>query len=135
MEISALPIWYRKAAVEEVRIDKWLWAARFFKSRTLAAAACTGGKVGLNDQSAKPSKVVRAGDLLKITLPRAKRVVRVVALSDRRGPGADAALLYEDLTPAPPPRGTRIPPPVYRPPGAGRPTKRERRLMDHLTGW
>jgi len=121
--------------VEEVRIDKWLWAARFFKSRTLAAAACNGGKVGLNDQSAKPSKVVRAGDLLKITLPRAKRVVRVVALSDRRGPGADAALLYEDLTPAPPPRGTRIPPPVYRPPGAGRPTKRERRLMDHLTGW
>ena len=135
MEISALPIWYRKAAVEEVRIDKWLWAARFFKSRTLAAAACTGGKVGLNDQSAKPSKVVRAGDLLKITLPRAKRVVRVVALSDRRGPGADAALLYEDLTPAPPPRGARIPPPLYRPPGAGRPTKRERRLMDHLTGW
>src|SRR6266508_1871048 len=86
MEISALPIWYRKAAVEEVRIDKWLWAARVFKSRTLAAAACNGGKVGLNDQNAKPPKVVRAGAMLKITLPRAKRVVRVVALSDRPSP-------------------------------------------------
>src|SRR5437867_12371155 len=116
--------------MEEVRSDKWLWAARFFKSRTLAAAACDGGKVDVNDQAAKPSKVVRAGDRLKITLPRAKRVVRVVALSDRRGPGADAALLYEDLTPPPPPREARPSPPAYRAPGAGRPTKRERRRMD-----
>ena len=119
--------------VEEVRIDKWLWAARFFKSRTLAAAACNGGKVDVNDQAAKPSRAVRAGDLLKITLPRAKRVVRVATLTDRRGPGADAARLYEDLTPPPPPRESRIPPPAYRPPGSGRPTKRERRLMDRLT--
>ena len=119
--------------VEEVRIDKWLWAARFFKSRTLAAAACNGGKVDVNDQAAKPSRVVRAGDLLKITLPRAKRVVRVATLTDRRGPGADAARLYEDLTPPPPPREARTPPPAYRPPGSGRPTKRQRRLMDRLT--
>ncbi len=119
--------------MDDVRIDKWLWAARFFKSRTLAAAACHGGKVDVNDQAAKPSRAVRAGDLLKVTLPRAKRIVRVVALSDRRGPGADAALLYEDLTP-PRPREARIPPPAYRPPGAGRPTKRERRLTDRLTG-
>ena len=119
--------------VEEVRIDKWLWAARFFKSRTLAAAACNGGKVDVNDQAAKPSRVVRAGDLLKITLPRAKRVVRVATLTDRRGPGAAAARLYEDLTPPPPPREARIAPTAYRPPGAGRPTKRERRLMDRLT--
>jgi len=119
--------------MEEVRIDKWLWAARFFKSRTLAAAACNGGKVDVNDQAAKPSRVVRAGDLLKITLPRAKRVVRVATLTDRRGPGADAARLYEDLTPPPPPREARTPPPAYRPPGSGRPTKRQRRLMDRLT--
>jgi len=119
--------------VEEVRIDKWLWAARFFKSRTLAAAACNGGKVDVNDQAVKPSRVVRAGDLLKITLPRAKHVVRVATLTDRRGPGAAAARLYEDLTPPPPPREARIAPTAYRPPGAGRPTKRERRLMDRLT--
>ena len=119
--------------MEEARIDKWLWAARFFKSRTLAAAACDGGKVNVNDQAAKPSKAVRAGDLLTITLPRGKRVVRVVALAARRGPGAQAALLYEDLTPPPPPGAARIRPPVYRAPGAGRPTKRERRMLERLT--
>src|SRR5512144_2608113 len=98
------PLWYRKVAVmDDVRIDKWLWAARFFKSRTLAAAACRGGKVDVNDQAARPSRNVRTGDLLKITLPRARRVVRILGLSDRRGPSADAVLLYEDLTAPPPP--------------------------------
>ena len=121
--------------MDDVRVDKWLWAARFFKSRTLAAAACRGGKVDVNDQAARPSRAVRAGDLLKVTLPRARRVVRVVALSDRRGPGAGAALLYQDLTPPSPPGEARIPPPPYRPPGSGRPTKRERRVMDRLSGW
>jgi len=115
-----------------MRLDKWLWAARFFKSRTRAAAACDGGKVDVNDQAAKPSRVVRPGDLLEITLPRGKKIVRVAALSDRRGPGVQAALLYADLTPPPPPRETRIPPPVIRPRGLGRPTKRERRLIDRL---
>ena len=116
----------------DLRLDKWLWAARFFKSRTLAAAACDGGKVDVNEQAAKPSRVVRPGDLLHITLPRSKKIVRVTALSDRRGPGAVAKLLYEDLTPPPPPRETRVPPPAVRPPGAGRPTKRERRQIDRL---
>jgi ribosome-associated heat shock protein Hsp15 len=119
--------------MDDVRIDKWLWAARFFKSRTLAAAACRGGKVDVNDQAARPSRAVRAGDLLKVTFPRARRIVRIVALSDRRGSGAHAAALYEDLTP-PAPVEARIPPPVYRPSGSGRPTKRERRLTDRLRG-
>lgn len=117
-----------------VRLDKWLWAARLFKSRTLAAHACHGGKVDVNEQAAKPSRDVKAGDLLSITLPRGKRIVRVVALSERRESGAQAALLYEDLTPPAPPREIRAAP-VYRPPGAGRPTKRERRRMDRLTRW
>src|SRR5713101_1574045 len=91
-------LWYRKAAaMNDVRVDKWLWAARFFKSRTLAAAACSGGKVDVNDQAAKPSRVLRPGDIVRITLPRGKRIVRVSALSDRRGSGVQAALLYEDL--------------------------------------
>src|SRR5215813_2679674 len=106
--------------MDDLRIDKWLWAARFFKSRTLAAAACRGGKVDVNDQVARPSRAVRPGDLLKITLPRVRRIVRVVSLSDRRGPGTDAALLYQDLTPARPTEA-RIPAPVYRPSGSGRP--------------
>jgi ribosome-associated heat shock protein Hsp15 len=119
--------------VEQVRLDKWLWAARFFKSRTLAAHACQGGKVDLNDQAAKPARAVRAGDLLQITLPHGKRIVRVVGLSERREAGARAALLYEDLTPPAPPREARITP-AFRTPGAGRPTKRDRRLMERLTG-
>ncbi len=123
---------YGKPVMADLRLDKWLWAARFFKSRTLATAACDGGKVDVNEQAAKPSRAVRPGDLLHITLPRAKKIVRVTALSDRRGPGAQAKLLYEDLTPPPPPREARAAPPAVRPPGAGRPTKRERRLIDRL---
>jgi ribosome-associated heat shock protein Hsp15 len=118
--------------MEEMRIDKWLWTARLFKSRTLAAHACQGGKVDVNDQAAKPSRTVRPGDMLHVTLPRGKRIVRVLALSVRRGSGAQAALLYEDLTPPPPPKEVRVLP-VYRPTGAGRPTKRDRRLTDRLT--
>src|SRR5215467_880303 len=122
--LAIAPIWYRKAAVmNDIRVDKWLWAARFFKSRTLAAAACSGGKVDVNDQAVKPSRVLREGDLLKVTLPRVRKVVRVVALSDRRGPGAEAQLLYEDLTPPPPPSEVRLAAVAHRLPGMGRPTK------------
>src|SRR5499425_443586 len=123
---------YRTHVMPEMRLDKWLWVARFFKSRTLATGACDGGKVDLNEQAAKPARTVRPGDLLHITLPRAKKIVKVAALSERRGPGAEAARLYEDLSPPPPPRELRIPPAVIRPRGLGRPTKRERRLIDRL---
>ena len=126
---------YGKNQMSDVRIDKWLWAARFFKSRTLAAAACNGGKVHVNGDAAKPSKTVRPGDLLRVTLPRIRRIVRVSALAERRGGAGDAAVLYDDLTPPPPPREARPGPPAYRPPGAGRPTKRERRRIDRLADW
>jgi ribosome-associated heat shock protein Hsp15 len=117
-----------------LRIDKWLWAARFFKTRGLAAGACTGGKVDVNDEAAKPAKSVRTGDTIKITLPHGRRrIVKVRALDDRRGPASVAQALYEDLTPPEPPRARQAPPP-YRPPGAGRPTKRERRQLNRLTG-
>ncbi len=114
-------------------MDKWLWAARFFKTRSLAAAACAGGKVDVKGEAAKPAKAVRVGDMLHVTLPRDKRVVRVLALSGARGPAPVARALYEDLTPPKPPRARQAPPP-YRPPGAGRPTKRERRELERLRG-
>jgi ribosome-associated heat shock protein Hsp15 len=124
------------AAATALRVDKWLWAARFFKTRGLAAGACAGGKVDVNDEAAKPARLVRRGDLVKVTLPRGRRrVVRVVALQDRRGGAASARELYEDLTPPEAPR-PRVAPPPYRAPGAGRPTKRERRDLDRLMeGW
>ncbi len=98
------PMCYGKNQMSDVRIDKWLWAARFFKSRTLAAAACGGGKVHVNGDAAKPSKTVRPGDLLRVTLPRIRRIIRVTALAERRGGAIEAAALYDDLTPPPPPR-------------------------------
>jgi ribosome-associated heat shock protein Hsp15 len=119
--------------VPAMRMDKWLWAARFFKTRSLAAQACAGGKVDLNDESAKPARSVRPGDRLRVTLPGGSRVARVLALSDRRGPSSQARTLYEDLTP-PAPRRIRQAVPSWRPPGAGRPTKRERRDIDRLRG-
>jgi ribosome-associated heat shock protein Hsp15 len=120
------------ALAPSLRIDKWLWAARFFKTRSLAAAACTGGKVDVNDDAAKPARPLRAGDLVRMTLPQGRRrIVKVLVLDDRRGPATAARALYEDLTPPEPPRARQAPPP-YRPPGAGRPTKRERRDLDRL---
>jgi ribosome-associated heat shock protein Hsp15 len=121
-------------AVPSMRVDKWLWAARFFKTRSLAAQACAGGKVDVNGEAAKPARLVRAGDRLEVTLPGRKRIARVLALAERRGPGTAARALWEDLTPPAPPR-PRQPRPSYRPPGAGRPTKRERRQIGRLRGW
>jgi ribosome-associated heat shock protein Hsp15 len=114
-----------------VRIDKWLWAARFFKTRSLAAQACAGGKVDVNGETAKPARAVRSGDRIAVTLPGGRRLGRVLALSERRGPASAARALWEDLTPPAPPR-PRLSPPPYRPPGSGRPTKRERRQIDRL---
>lgn len=79
-----------------IRLDKWLWAARFFKTRALAAAAVTGGKVKLNGERVKAAKAVRINDALRISIGPYEYVVRVLALSARRGPAPQAALLYEE---------------------------------------
>jgi ribosome-associated heat shock protein Hsp15 len=114
-----------------LRIDRWLWAARAFRSRALAAQACDGGKVSVNGAHAKPHKLVRPGDLLEITTPVGKRQWRVRGIAERRGPASVAQSLYDDLTPppAPEPVGLSMP---RRERGSGRPTKRERRQLDRL---
>jgi ribosome-associated heat shock protein Hsp15 len=120
---------------DSMRLDKWLWAARFYKSRSLAQAACDGGKVDVNGHAAKPSRVIRASDRIQLTVGEWRRELVVKALAERRGPTAEARALYDDLSPPPPPRALRPPRSVVRAPGLGRPTKRERRLHDHLRGF
>lgn len=120
---------------DSIRVDKWLWAARVFKTRSLASTACDGGKVDINAEAAKPAKRVRSGDLIEVTLPRGlRRILKVTAVGDRRGSAEAARQLYEDLTPPEPPRSRQAPPP-FRAPGAGRPTKRQRREIERLRGW
>jgi len=124
---------------QTLRIDKWLWYARFLKSRTLAAALCGSGKVRLNSETVRKShQVLREGDVLTFPLGLYIRVIRVVALTTRRGPAAEAQTLYEDLDPPQPKSRTedstdaRKVPVARRERGSGRPTKTERRATDKL---
>lgn len=114
------------------RIDRWLLAARAFKTRSLAAEACDGGKVTINDASAKPHKLVRPGDEVAFTTPAGRRIWKVIDLAERRGPASVARALYEDLTPPPPPEPEA--PAAYRDRGSGRPTKKDRRQMRKFFG-
>lgn len=120
---------------ENLRLDKWLWFARFLKSRTLAAELCSGGRVRVSGRVvAKPSQTIRVGDVLTFPLGPHIRVIEVKALGVRRGPAEEARTLYADLSP-PLPRtaGAEAPPlPAARDAGAGRPTKAERRAIDRL---
>ena len=83
--------------MEKVRIDKWLWAARFFKTRSLASDAVTGGKIKLNGVRPKPSKEVKVGAQVVISYGAVEKIVEVLGLSDKRGPAKEAVLLYEEL--------------------------------------
>ena len=124
------------SAAAPIRLDKWLWHARFAKSRAIAARLATEGAMRLNGaRVAKPSAAVKPGDVLTFALGRHVRVVRVRAPGRRRGPAPEARELYDDL--APPPPGAAGPPaadapPAPREPGAGRPSKAERRALDRL---
>lgn len=116
-----------------LRVDKWLWYARFFKTRTLAARTCNAGKLRIRGEIvSKAHHPVRPGDVLTFPQGRHIRVVKVLAVGTRRGPATEACLLYEDLKP-PSARG-RLPPGGPRPSGRGRPTKRERRAWEKLRG-
>jgi ribosome-associated heat shock protein Hsp15 len=118
-----------------LRLDKWLWAARFFKTRSLAAEAVTGGKVTMHGDRVKPARPLQVGDLLSIRLGPYEHVVRVRELSARRGPAPVAATLYEETAQSLAAR-TRLAeqlrlspaPLVYE--EKGRPTKRDRREID-----
>jgi ribosome-associated heat shock protein Hsp15 len=124
-----------QASLDSIRVDKWLWAARVFKTRSLASTACDGGKVDINAEAAKPARRVRAGDRIEVSLPRGRRrILKVVGVGERRGSAEAARKLFEDLTPPEPPRSRQAPPP-FREPGAGRPTKRQRREIDRLRGY
>jgi len=124
-----------QASLDSIRVDKWLWAARVFKTRSQASVACDGGKVDVNDEAAKPARQVRAGDRITVTLPRGRRrILKVAGVGDRRGSAEVAKRLFEDLTPPEPPRARQARPP-WRLPGTGRPTKRERRDIERLRGW
>jgi ribosome-associated heat shock protein Hsp15 len=115
------------------RLDKWLWFARAAKSRTLAATAVAEGKIKVNRVRAeKASQLVKVGDVITSRLTRTVRVLKVAAIGQRRGPATEAQRLYEDLTP-PPERSDKDPASwAERTLGSGRPTKRDRRLIDDL---
>jgi len=118
----------------EVRIDKWLWAARCFKTRSQASAACTAGHVKIDGESVKAAKVVKVGDFVEVRTPGGLRQLEVAALGDRRGPASVARTLYVDHTPPPPPKELTQPMAI-RERGAGRPTKREARELKKLRGY
>ena len=115
---------------ERIRIDKWLWHARFFKTRSLATKLVASGRVRLNSQPvAKPAVQVGPGDVLTFPKDDHVRIIRVVAPGARRGPAPEAQSLYEDLDP-PQPRPRAPQPHVPRYEGGGRPSKKDRRLLD-----
>ena len=116
-----------------IRVDKWLWHARFFKSRTLAAKLAGSGKLRVNREIVrKPGTTVKPGDVLTFAKGHDIRVIEIVALGERRGPASEAQTLYKDLSPPQP--KTNTPPAIDRPRGAGRPTKEQRRAIDRLRG-
>ena len=117
---------------ESLRVDKWLWYARFFKTRSLATKICNAGKLRSSGENvSKAHHKVKPGDVLTFHQGRHVRVVKVVALAKRRGPASEAEALYEDLKPPTP--EARLPrTPAARAPGTGRPTKQDRRALEKL---
>jgi len=122
------------APLEHVRVDRWLLAARVFKTRTLAQEACAGGKVEVNGARVTAHKLLRVGDHVSVRGSRGRRELDVAALAERRLGPPEARLLYEDVTPAPPPEIAAPPLAAQREAGAGRPTKRDRRRIDRFRG-
>ena len=122
--------------MEQVRIDKWLWAARFFKTRSAASDAVAGGHVHVDGERVKPAKDVRVGDTLEIRREQVRWTVRVTGLADKRGPASVAATLYEEMPESVEQRERqRLERRLAQPLGAdlgARPTKQARRRLEAL---
>ena len=122
--------------MEGARLDKWLWAARFFKTRSAATVAVSGGRVHLNGVRVKPAREVTVGDTVEVSVRTQKRTVRVTALSGKRGPAAAAAQLYEETPESIEARERdALQRRVAKPLGADlgeRPSKRDRRRLEAL---
>ncbi|VAW47945.1 Ribosome-associated heat shock protein implicated in the recycling of the 50S subunit (S4 paralog) [hydrothermal vent metagenome] len=120
--------------MDKLRVDKWLWAARFFKTRGVALEAIKGGKVSLNASKPKPSKTLMVGDTLQITQAHRQVEVTVLVVSDKRGASEQALTLYqldsEILNQRKPTADMVLV--GYREKGAGRPTKRDRRKIENF---
>ena len=117
----------------KVRIDKWLWAARVFKTRSLATQACDQGRILIDDQPVKASRIVRVSDVVKVKRTGITIVLQVIACIDKRVGAKLVPDIYKDLTPEEEiiefrTRAARLS--GYRDPGAGRPTKKDRRALD-----
>lgn len=125
-----------KDSTEKVRVDKFLWGIRLYKTRTLASEACESGRIKKNDQSLKPASLVKAGDELRIRIDHHVKTIRILKTIEKRVGAPIAAECYEDLTPVeelPATKKTlKLQPVFYRDRGTGRPTKRERRDMDEF---
>jgi len=125
------------SAPSKVRLDKWLWAARFFKTRSLAAEAIAAGKVQVAGDRAKPAKLLQEGDEVRVRLGPYEHTVHVRGLSERRGPATVAATLYEETPDSIAARARlaeqlRMAPAAFVYEEKGRPTKRDRRELDRL---
>ena len=118
-----------------MRLDKWLWHARFFKSRSGASTYTAAGNVRVNGtRLTRSSARIRAGDTLTFALRGHVRVIKIIALSARRGPAVEARMVYHDLEPPENrPKTPSATKPARRAPGSGRPTKRERRAQNTFT--
>ena len=126
--------------MEKLRIDKWLWAARFYKTRTLASEEIDKGRVHVNGVAVKPAREVKAGDLVLVRTGVISRSVLVQAVSDKRGPAPQAALLFTETPESVAARAAaaeqrRLAPEPALSLAQGRPTKRERRDTDKARDW
>ena len=120
-----------------MRVDKWLWHARFFKTRTLATRLAAAGNIRINGQKqSRASASIRIGDVLTFPLNRHIRLIEVVALSTRRGPSVEAQALYLDRDPPQVKKRDEkiIEQAAFREAGSGRPTKKQRRAGNQFTG-
>ena len=120
-----------------VRVDKWLWAARFFKTRSLAVEAIASGKVEVNRERVKPARMVQEGDELRVRLGPYEHIIMVRGLSERRGPASVAATLYEETDASTAARARlaeqlRMAPAAFVYEDKGRPTKRDRREIERF---